>query len=86
MRFRLTAFTIFAAVLPTAWLGAQSVEYRAPSGVTYRSQADTGPRNPGLLVGLLGSEASGKIGLCRLLRLREVGLIQLRPELPGIKT
>lgn len=43
MQRRLTVLTVWAALLPTAWLGAQAIEYRAPSGVTYRSQADTGP-------------------------------------------
>jgi tetratricopeptide (TPR) repeat protein len=40
---RLTVFTAWAALLPAARLGAQTIEYRAPSGATYRSQADTGP-------------------------------------------
>lgn len=43
MHRHLTVFTACALLLPTAGLGAQAVEYRAPSGVTYRSQADTGP-------------------------------------------
>jgi len=39
----LTLAAVLAAVFATATASAQTVQYRSPAGVEYRSQADTGP-------------------------------------------